>query len=124
MYLNQYLENKNDSINNTNGDNSKNNKNDDGNIIIIKIIVIIIIIIMVIITIIVIINSLYQPSNFSTGFTTVAVQGNFNMEPTNQVMTTFMADNDFVNLVKSKTWFKTSTGTCIYIFLINKPKCF
>ena len=123
MYLNQYLENKNDSINNNNGDNSKNNKNDDGNIIIIKIIVIIIIII-VIITIIVIINSLFQPSNFSTGFTTVAVQGNFNMEPTNQVMTTFMADNDFVNSVKSKTWFKTSTGTCIYIFLINKSKCF
>ena len=33
MYLNQYKQNKSDSIDNKNGDNSKNNKNDDGNTI-------------------------------------------------------------------------------------------
>ena len=50
MQLNQYKENKNDSINTNNGDNSKN-KNDDGNTIIIIIVIII--------------NSLFQPDDFS-----------------------------------------------------------
>ena len=60
MQLKQYKENKNDSINNNNGDNSVSNKNDDGNTIIIMIIIIIVIII----------NSLFQPGDFSAGFTT------------------------------------------------------
>ena len=55
MYLNQYKLNKNDSINDSNGDNSKNNKNNDGNTIII---------------IVIIINSLFQPGDFSAGSTT------------------------------------------------------
>ena len=55
MYLNQYKQNKNDSVNNNNGGNSKNNKNDDGNT--------------VIITIVIIINSLFQPGEFSVGST-------------------------------------------------------
>ena len=54
MQLRQYKENKNDSINNDNGDNSKN-KNDDGNTIII---------------IVIIINSLFQPGDFATKSTT------------------------------------------------------
>ena len=53
MQLNQYKENKNDSINN-NGDNSKN-KNNDGNTIII---------------IVIIIKSLFQPGDFSAESTT------------------------------------------------------
>ena len=64
MQLKQYKENKNDSINNNNGDNSVSNKNDDGNTIIIMIIIIIIIIIVIII------NILFQPGDFSAGFTT------------------------------------------------------
>ena len=44
------------------------------------------------------------------------------MESTNQEMTTFMADNDFINIVKSSTCFKTSTGPCIDLILKNKPK--
>ena len=63
MQLKQYKENKNDSINNNNGDNSVSNKNDDGNTIIIMIIIIIIIIV-------IIINILFQPGDFSAGFTT------------------------------------------------------
>ena len=55
MYLNQYNENKSDSINNNNDDNSKNNKNCDGNKI-------------VIITII--INNLFQPGDCFSGSTT------------------------------------------------------
>ena len=54
MQLSQYKENKNDSINNNNGDNSIN-KNDDGNTMII---------------IVTIINSLFQPGDFSAKSTT------------------------------------------------------
>ena len=42
-------------------------------------------------------------------FENTAVLGDFNMEPTNQVMTIFIADNDFINLIKSNTRFKIST---------------
>ena len=56
MYLNQYKQNKNDSINKNNGDSSKNNKSKDGNTIIIIIIIIVIMI-----------NSLFQPADFSAG---------------------------------------------------------
>ena len=55
MYLNQYKQDKNDSINDNNGDNSKTNKNNDDNTIII---------------IVIIINSLFQPGDFSAGSTT------------------------------------------------------
>ena len=56
MYLNQYKQNKNNSINNNNDDNSTNNKNNDGNTIIIAIVIIL--------------NSLFQPGDFSAGSTT------------------------------------------------------
>ena len=46
------------------------------------------------------------------------------METTNQVMTTFMTGNDFINIIKLNTCFKTSTGTCIDLILTNKPKSF
>ena len=54
-------------------------------------------------------------------FENIAVAEDFNMEPTNQEMTTFMADNDFINIIKSNTCFKTSVGTCIGLILTNKP---
>ena len=65
MYLNQYKQNINDSINNnSNGDNSKNNKSDDGNTTIIIIITIIIVIIIIII---------FQSGDFSAGSTTDSI---------------------------------------------------
>ena len=76
MYLNQYKQNKNDSINNNNDDNSKNDKDYDGNtiiiiiIIVIIIIIIIVIIIIIIIIVIIIINSLFQPGDFFAGSAT------------------------------------------------------
>ena len=36
-------------------------------------------------------------------FRNIVVVGDFDMEPTNQIMTTFMADNDFINIIKSNT---------------------
>ena len=39
-------------------------------------------------------------------------------------MTTFMSDNDFINIIKSNACFKTSTGTCIDLILTNMRKSF
>ena len=61
MYLNQYKQNKNDSINN-NGDNSKNNKNDNGNTVLLLLLLLLIIVIIT--------NSLFQSGDFSAGSTT------------------------------------------------------
>ena len=67
MYLNQYKQNINDSINNNNnGDNSKNNKSDDGNTTIIIIIIITIIIVIIIIIV-------FQSGDFSAGSTTDSI---------------------------------------------------
>ena len=44
------------------------------------------------------------------------------MQPTNQILNTFLEDNSFVNLIKSKTCFKSKPGSCIYLILTNKPK--
>ena len=59
-----------------------------------------------------------------SNFENSVLLGDFNMEPANQEMTTFMSDNDFINIIKSNTCFKTSTGTCIDLILTNKPKSF
>ena len=45
-------------------------------------------------------------------FENIVVLEYFNMEPTNQTMTPFMADNDFIHTNKTNTCFKTSTETC------------
>ena len=59
-----------------------------------------------------------------SNFENIVALGDFNMEPTNQEMNTFMCDNDFINIIKSNTCFKISTGTCIDLILTNKPKSF
>ena len=41
------------------------------------------------------------------------------MEPTKQKMTTFMTDDDFINIIKSSTCFQTSTTTFIDLILTN-----
>ena len=46
------------------------------------------------------------------------------MQPTNQILQTFLEDNSFVNLIKSNTCFKSEPGSCIDLILTNKPKCF
>ena len=38
-----------------------------------------------------------------SNFENIVVLGDFNMEPTNREMTTFMADNGFINIIKSNT---------------------
>ena len=46
------------------------------------------------------------------------------MQPTNQILKTFLEDNSFVNLIKSNTCFKSKPGSCIDLILTNKPKRF
>ena len=52
------------------------------------------------------------------------ILGEFNMQPTNQILETFLEDNNFVNLIKSNTCFKPKLGSCIDLILINRPKSF
>ena len=52
------------------------------------------------------------------------ILGDFNMQPTNQILKTFLEDNSFVNLIKSNTCFKSKPGSCIDLILTNKPKSF
>ena len=44
------------------------------------------------------------------------------MQPTNQILETFLEDNNFVNLIKSNTCFKSKPGSYIDLILTNKPK--
>ena len=46
----------------------------------------------------------------------------FNMQPTNQILETFLEDNNFVNLIKSNACFKSKSESYIDLILTNKPK--
>ena len=52
------------------------------------------------------------------------ILGDFNMQPANQILETFLEDNSFVNLIKSNTCFKSKPGSFIDLILTNRPKCF
>ena len=52
------------------------------------------------------------------------ILGEFNIHPTNQILETFLEDNNFANLTKSNTCFKSKPGSCIGFILTNKPKSF
>ena len=54
-----------------------------------------------------------------SNFGNIVFLGDFNMEPTKQKMTTFMTDDDFINIIKSSTCFQTSTTTFIDLILTN-----
>ena len=48
----------------------------------------------------------------------------FNMQPANQTLETFLEDNSFVNLIKSNTCLKPKSGSCINLILNIKAKSF
>ena len=52
------------------------------------------------------------------------ILGDFNMQPTNQILETFLEDNSFVNLIKSNACFKSKPGSCIDLISTNRPKSF
>ena len=59
----------------------------------------------------------YRPTKVldkcSSNFEKIVSRGDYNRGPTNDEVTTFIFDNDFLNIIKSNACFKTSTGTCI-----------
>ena len=50
--------------------------------------------------------------------------GESNMEPTNQILETFLEDNSFVNPMKSNTCLKLKPGSCIDLILTKMAKRF
>ena len=59
---------------------------------------------------------------YSGSYENIVILGDFSMQPTNQILKTFLEDNSFVNLIKSNTCFKSKPGSCIDLILTNKPK--
>ena len=58
-----------------------------------------------------------------TSENTIILRG-FNMQPTNQIFERILEDNNFVNLTKSNTCFKSKPEICIKLIFTNKPKQF
>ena len=54
----------------------------------------------------------------------IFIQEDFNIPPTNPIMTTFMQDNNFANIIKSNTCFITPYGRCMDLILTSKPERF
>ena len=52
------------------------------------------------------------------------ILGDFNMQPTNQILETIWKDNNFLYIIKSNICFKSQPGSCIDLRLTNKPKSF
>ena len=46
------------------------------------------------------------------------------MQPTNQILETFLENNSFVNLIKSNTCFKSKPGSCTDLILTNSQIVF
>ena len=61
---------------------------------------------------------------FSKTYTDVMVIGDFNDEPSSNTMKTFMDENQFKNLINTKTCFKKKSGRCIDLILTNKKGSF
>ena len=52
------------------------------------------------------------------------IMGDFNIESNNKVLTDFMDEHLYINLIKDKTCFKGQRGTCIDLLLTNQRNCF
>ena len=61
---------------------------------------------------------------YRESYENIAILGDFNMQPTNQILETFLEDNSFVNLIKSNICFKSKSGSCIVLILTKKSKRF
>ena len=62
--------------------------------------------------------------NVRGSYENTVILGDLNMQPTNQILKTFLEDNSFGNLIKSNTCFKPKPKSCIDLILTNKPKSF
>ena len=56
---------------------------------------------------------------YEVDYNNIIVIGDFNLEPTDPKLARFLELNDMSNVIKSKTCFKSDTGTCIDLILTN-----
>ena len=61
--------------------------------------------------------------HFSSIYDNYIILGDFNMEPSDSILKTFMQSHNLFNLIKSNTCFK-GRGSCIYLILTNQKFCF
>ena len=61
--------------------------------------------------------------HFSSIYDNYIILGDFNMEPSDSILKTFMQSHNLFNLIRSKTCFK-GRGFCIDLILINQTFCF
>ena len=52
------------------------------------------------------------------------IMGDFNLEPENQTLQNILNMHDLVNLMKDKTCWKSSSGSCIDLILTNRKYSF
>ena len=61
--------------------------------------------------------------HFSSIYDNYIILGDFNMEPSDSILKTFMQSHNLFNLIKSNTCFK-GRGSCIDLILTNRKFCF
>ena len=61
--------------------------------------------------------------HFSCIYDNYIISGDFNMEPSDSILKTFMQSHNLFNLIKSNTCFK-GRGSCIDLILTNQKFCF
>ena len=59
---------------------------------------------------------------YEISYDNIMVIGDFNLEPTDPKAVNFLELNDMSNVIKSKTCFKTKSGTCIDLIFTTSPK--
>ena len=61
--------------------------------------------------------------HYSSIYDNYIILGDFNMEPSDSVLNSFMQSHNLFNLIKSNTCFKVR-GSCIVLILTNRKFCF
>ena len=61
---------------------------------------------------------------FLSNYDKIIIVGDFNIEPLHPEMKFFLESWDLVNLITTKTCFKSTHGSCIDLILTNRKHCF
>ena len=67
-------------------------------------------------------SQLSDALEFYSEYDKVLMNGDFNLEPTNPVLTEFLITNCLYNHMREKTCWKSSTGSCIDLILSNSKR--
>ena len=61
---------------------------------------------------------------YTSKYDNYILMGDFNLEPSNKILNSFMENHYLTNMVKTKTCFKSLAGTCIDLILTNRKHSF